>query len=361
MAIPADRASATSRRAPAFFTGCLLGGAVGDALGAPVEFWSLAQIRTRCSPDGVREFLPAHGRTGAITDDTQMTLFTAEGLLRAHNRRRQRGVAGALPAIVYHAYLRWLETQGVHPRYPHLREARAGRLLQIPTLHSRRAPGNTCLSALQSGVMGTVEAPLNMSKGCGGVMRVAPVGLAAGEQSFRLGCELAAITHGHPSGYLSAGFLAEMIARIVDGDSLPKAVGAARTRLQEWPAHDECLAAVDRALDLAETAPRTAETVEQLGGGWTGEEALAISLFCALTADSFEDALSLAVSHSGDSDSTGAITGNILGALWGVQAIPARWLDGLELREVIDQVAVDFFAHVGGGEPPDDWETYPPS
>ena len=63
--------------------GCLLGGAVGDALGAPVEFMRHSQIVARFGPGGVRDFAPAYGRTGAITDDTQMSLFTAEGLLRA--------------------------------------------------------------------------------------------------------------------------------------------------------------------------------------------------------------------------------------------------------------------------------------
>src|SRR5579885_827723 len=96
------------------FAGCLLGGAVGDALGAPVEFWTLAEIRRRLGAAGMTDYLPAYGRHGAITDDTQMTLFTAEGVLRADNRGREKGIADPI-ALVHRAYLRWLRTQQERP------------------------------------------------------------------------------------------------------------------------------------------------------------------------------------------------------------------------------------------------------
>ena len=86
--------------------GCLLGGAVGDALGAPVEFKTYAQIIAQFGVGGIRDFAPAYHWIGAITDDTQMTLFTAEGLLRACVRYNQRGICHT-PTVVHHAYLRW--------------------------------------------------------------------------------------------------------------------------------------------------------------------------------------------------------------------------------------------------------------
>ncbi|HHX45055.1 MAG TPA: ADP-ribosylglycohydrolase family protein [Chloroflexi bacterium] len=317
--------------------GCLLGGAVGDALGAPVEFLSLAAIRARFGPEGIRDFVPAYGVLGAITDDTQMTLFTAEGLLQALRRGRERGLWHP-PTMVYHAYLRWLETQGATPPYPY-QEARNGHLLTIRTLHASRAPGNTCLAALRSGTMGTPEAPLNDSKGCGGVMRAAPAGLIGVADPFALGCDVAAITHGHPSGYLAAGVLAALVAALAAGTTLREALHSARGALIGWPQHAECLAAVDAAVHLARVAPATAETVERLGAGWVAEEALAIALFAALATEDFEAGVVLAVNHGGDSDSTGAIAGNILGALLGPEAIPSRWLDALELRDEIASLA----------------------
>ncbi|MDO8671593.1 MAG: ADP-ribosylglycohydrolase family protein [Dehalococcoidia bacterium] len=324
------------------FSGCLLAGAVGDALGAPVEFSSLRQIRTRFGAGGIRDFVPAYGRIGAITDDTQMTMFTAEGLIRADNRLQQKGICHP-PSVIHHAYLRWLETQGERPR--HLDKAvNDGWLMKIPALHSRRAPGNTCLSALRSGEMGTVERPINDSKGCGGVMRVAPVGLVAAEP-FKMGCELAAITHGHPSGYLSAGFFASVISSITKGNSLESAVAGARDTLLTWPKHEECLNAVDSALRLARTTPPTPENLELLGGGWVGDEALAIALYCAIAASDLESGVIMAVNHGGDSDSTGSMVGNILGALYGKSAIPARWLAQLELRGEIEELASDLYRH----------------
>ncbi|MCF5663666.1 ADP-ribosylglycohydrolase family protein [Pseudomonas marginalis] len=90
--------------------GCLLGGAVGDALGAPVEFLEWSAIEAKFGPQGIIDFAPAYGITGATTDDTQMMLFTAEGLLRAYVRGSSRGTCH-VPSIIHHALLRWLVTQ----------------------------------------------------------------------------------------------------------------------------------------------------------------------------------------------------------------------------------------------------------
>ncbi len=188
--------------------------------------------------------------------------------------------------------------------------------------------------------MGTIEQPLNDSKGCGGVMRIAPVGLIA-NQPFELGCEIVAITHGHPSGYLAAGFLAELIAQLALGRALGSALDQAAEELRAHRGHRETLAAVELARELADGVDPGPEQIEELGKGWVAEEALAIAIYCALAASGFESALVLAVNHDGDSDSTGAITGNLLGTMLGAEAIPSRWLDRLELCDLIEQVARD--------------------
>ncbi len=324
--------------------GCLLGGAVGDALGAPVEFMEIAQIQRRFGPGGVRDFAPAYGRVGAVTDDTQMTLFTAEGLLRAATRLAGRGICHP-PTVVHHAYLRWLKTQGENPDLEPQTDlnwhvATDGWLVNIPALWSRRGPGNTCLSALRNAQQ-IGQPATNNSKGCGGVMRVAPVGLVAHrEHAFELGRATAALTHGHPSGSLSAGFLALLIEEIVSGVSIQAAINTAKLCLVTQPKHEEVLQAVEKAEELAKSAA-SHHSVETLGQGWVAEEALSIALYCTLAAPSLEEAIVLAVNHSGDSDSTGAITGNICGALYGMAAIPAHWLRTLELRDEITQIADD--------------------
>jgi len=163
-------------------------------------------------------------------------------------------------------------------------------------------------------------------------------------EPFQTVCEIAALTHGHPTGYLSAAFLAEVIYRLSIGDGLNEAIQSAISILEEYDDHHETIWAVQKALNLADGYEAFPELVEQLGAGWIAEEALAISLYCALKADNFRDGVLLAVNHSGDSDSTGAIAGNILGLIHGVDGIPKEWIDDLEVRDIIDEMVEDAMA-----------------
>jgi ADP-ribosylglycohydrolase len=340
------------------FRGCLLGGAVGDALGAPIEFMSLREITQRFGAAGILNYAPAYGRLGAITDDTQMTLFTAEGLIRAQHRIEGRGIASIAGATRY-AYLRWLRTQGERVETP----GEDGWLVGLPELHSRRAPGNTCLAALRAHARREAAEPVNDSKGCGTVMRIAPVGLAPLESAFEIGCELAAITHGHPTGVLAAGYLAQVVAEVAGGATLRDAAHGSLRLLAKMRRSEETVAAVESALEAAAHGTPSPAAVEALGGGWVAEEALAIGLYCGLVARDFEHGVLLAVNHGGDSDSTGAIAGNLLGLMVGEEGIPARWLEQLELREVIIAVADDVWSHFAPGARcgGDDLDRYPPN
>lgn len=337
------------------FAGCLLGGAVGDALGAAVEFMTLPDIRIRYGDSGIQDFAEIHGRVGGITDDTQMTLFTAEGLIRAFAAHLAGTLDDPLRAI-HRAYLRWLHSQAQVSDHPDFEDAIDGWLIRIPALHSRRAPGSTCLSALASAHPGTCDRPINDSKGCGGVMRAAPVGLWA-QDPFDLGCRIAALTHGHPTGYLAAGVLASVVAYIVGGATIEEAV--AKTLDEQRPVlNDELKIALDGAVDAAASGTVSAEIVEELGQGWVAEEAIAISIYCSLVADDLVGGIRLAVNHGGDSDSTGSITGNILGAAHGPSSIPEHWLEALELRDEIAEVARDLASAHAGAHP--DPTRYPP-
>ncbi len=327
------------------YLGCLLGGAVGDAMGAPIEFLSWNEIKDTFGTEGLTEMVLAYGRVGAITDDTQMMLFTAEGLLRAHARQSSKGICD-IPSVVSHAYLRWLYTQGEtnHVIEPTL----DGWLYQVADLHNRRAPGQTCLSALKSMQLFGERAE-NNSKGCGGIMRIAPVALAAhrwvdGEKAdwaFDLASELCALTHGHPTGQLPGGYLAALLTALFDDHPLDVAINTANTLLTKRPDSEETLEAVQLAISLASSERSHREAISKLGEGWVAEEALAIGLYAALISDSFESAITIAVNHSGDSDSTGLIAGHIAGALYGIESIPQHWLASLELRQEIADITHD--------------------
>ncbi|WP_329353358.1 ADP-ribosylglycohydrolase family protein [Streptomyces sp. NBC_01261] len=330
--------------------GCLLGGAVGDALGYPIEFTSLDRIRASHGPRGATGYVPgAHGALGLISDDTQMTLFTVEALTTAHAREREKGIGGAWSMLLREAYERWLETQS----QPAPGDSVTSGLLSEPWLYARRAPGNACLSGVAQMYAPDPWLPLDGtpgrvnpdSKGCGTVMRSAPFGLVdTADGAFAMAARGAQITHGHPTGYYAAGALAAIVAHLVAGDSLEGSVLRALRLLERHPAHEETSAALREALDLAAEGSPTAEKVESLGAGWVAEEALAIGVYSALVASDVKAALLLAVNHSGDSDSTGSICGNLLGARYGDHGLPHTWVQRVEGRATIAALADDLAA-----------------
>lgn len=322
-------------------TRCLLGGGLGDALGYPVEFvgtgaaiiasfGAYAPARLLRCPDGA-----VH-----VSDDTQMTLFTAEGLALA----TQTGD----PAIdsVHAAYQRWLYTQ-MPDRFdcPDI-----GWLVREDVMLARRAPGQTCMTALVDNVRNaripTLKTPPNDSKGCGAIMRSAPFAFVVKTrgEAFVLARDAAVLTHGHPSGYLSAAYFASVVFDLARGASLDEALDAASALLEGEHGHDETSNAVRTA--RAMTSSPSIAAIEALpNGGWTGEWALAIAIACVRDVDEADEsavanALWRAAARGGDSDSTASLAGNLLGARAHTR-LPRAWLDELEMRDVIERAARD--------------------
>jgi ADP-ribosylglycohydrolase len=342
--------------------GCLLGGALGDSLGYTVEFDSIDQIRSRFGASGLAGFEALAG-TGRFSDDTQMTLYTVDGLVEALEWANS-GVGADVNACLWLAYLRWLATQG--ETAPAAAPVPQPRWIDAqPVLHQRRHPGKACISGLATGEMGTSFRPVNPdSKGCGTVMRSAPFGLVphiTPDAVYKLSADAASLTHGHPSARQSAGTFSLLIHRLVAGDGLREAAAEAlaHTAGLEGVA-PELLERLESALRLAGKGIVTPEEmVQALGEGWVAEEALAVALYAVLAtlpdaapaepAQHFRDAVALAVNHSGDSDSTGSIAGNILGAFYGEACLPPAWLAALEAADVIRRMA-DQLVKVTTGE-----------
>ena len=303
--------------------GCMFGLAIGDAVGYPVEFLPVQNIKRKSVlsiGNGIRKML--------YSDDTQMSLATAKGMINAF---KEDADLSLLPynntVYIYKEYYKWFLTQSDPGQ--------------------SRAPGHSCMSALGSGLMGTPQLPINDSKGCGGVMRTAPIGLAfRGNRAFDLGVRAAAITHGHKTGYLTAGFLSELISRLLAGDSIDKALAGVTKRLRACEGSSSTLEYTTLAIDLAKSGTCTdLQNIQVLGSGWVAEEALAISIYCALRhQDNFENAIAASVCHSGDSDSTGSITGAIVGTILGFDAIPKRWVLGIENGVGLEEISRELHA-----------------
>ncbi|WP_323745589.1 ADP-ribosylglycohydrolase family protein [Arthrobacter gandavensis] len=341
---------------------CLLGGALGDALGYAVEFDSLDGIRARFGTAGLTDFSQLD-KPAPVSDDTQMTLYTVDGLVEVLQWAND-GVGADETACLWLSYLRWLKTQG--ESLPANAPYQPDRWIDAQdVLHHRRAPGNACLSGLLTGEMGTKQRPVNAgSKGCGTVMRSAPFGLlpyVSDETVYKFSADGAALTHGHPSALHSAAVFSALIHDLLpSGAALEDAAAAAveRALASGVPELAERLAAAVR-LAAEERAGRAASAPDRmkdaLGEGWVAEEALAIGLYAALAAsdagtpqEHFRRAVAVAVNHDGASDSAASMAGNILGVLYGTAALPADWLQAIDARETVEAMADAFIGVTAG-------------
>lgn len=330
--------------------GSLVGGACGDAFGYAVEFvGSYDEIRNRYGEEGLTDYDISYPwnrnlqRIGEalISDDTQMTLYTAEGLLEAEKTGRP-----IIPTIC-EAYLAWFGGQTRRL----VKTSYVSELSRIEELNQNRAPGNTCLTALKSIYSG--REPMNNSKGCGGIMRVAPVGLYGAshgvtlQETARIAGASAELTHLHRLSTYSSAAMAVIVqlcasTERVDEDTFKAIVAKALDAVAEvygeaavdMGRFREC---VSEALSLSASPEPDWEIIEnKLGGGWVAEETLAIALFSVLRhIDDFNACLICAVNHGGDSDSTGSVAGNIIGAMLGYDALPDKFVSKVQFKDLL--------------------------
>lgn len=361
------------------YRGCLLGGAAGDALGYAIEFDREEAIAARYGSRGIRDYQLDERGLAPFSDDTQMTLYTANSLLCSLAALSAHASGGAptssdaqassgapapapaplpspaalatyAPAQMAQFYVEWMYTQ-VSP-FP-LAEPKAW-ISSLPELFASRAPGVTCMNACEA--MANGAKAVNNSKGCGGIMRMAPVGLINTCPSFSgvelqcLGAQLAELTHCHELGWMPAGVFAHIVSLLSrdEASSVREAATQALNTLPEAFPNAHYLGQLQEllryTLRLADSDMPDLEAIHALGEGWVAEEALAIGLLCSLRhEDDFAGAITSAVNHGGDSDSTGAIAGNIVGAHLGLAGIPQRYLEHLELRDTISKIADDLF------------------
>lgn len=322
--------------------GTLLGAAVGDALGAPLDGGSTEGIREQCGAEGLIDLAPAYGRRGAVTYLTQLTLFTVDGLIRAQVRRDTG--AWHPPTDLHRAYRRWAATQTDWG--PDERRKDDGWLAREEWLYARRGASAACLTGVGDEVMGTLDAPKNPTElGGEAAVRAAPLGLLVGWEPqlvVQLAVEGAAQTHGHPTAYLAAGAYAVILHGLARGESPDAAVRRALALLGQRPGHQPVTDGLRHALGAVRQGMPTAARVAELVGAGTAAEVLAAAVYCALVSEDVRHGLVLSVAHGGPSSTTGALTGALLGALHGETALPPAWLAELEGRATMLLLADDF-------------------
>lgn len=336
--------------------GSLVGGAIGDALGYEVEFMNLSSIRNRFGKKGITRYV-FHSGVAQFSDDTQMTLFTLERLMNGVIDTKA-GKNEAIIPYIQSAYLNWYKTQTEPPT-----SLSDSWITNIKSLWSRRAPGLTCLRALENIANGfTVE---NNSKGCGGVMRVAPIGIfnAAHRHIYNftdtahLAGWAAEITHKHMASTFASALLATTVMNCISDETVDQmqflliVTGGLVMMREYFPDHDDEWQEFDRlirrALELGKSDIAEEDAIRELGEGWVGDEAIAIAIFSVMRhIENFEDCVVCAVNHDGDSDSTGAIAGNIIGAILGYSCIPDYYLQNLEIEPILVSAADDLCADV---------------
>ena len=340
--------------------GSLLGGAIGDALGYQIEFDHVTK------PAEITHYKNNHG---LISDDTQMTLFTANALLWRETRFHLRGIAMLPPDAIHLSLSDWLRTQQKTDNHQSI-----SWLEQIKELNVVRNPGATCVSALSSDQKRSINEPLNDSYGCGGVMRIAPIGLYLNSNvAGKFSAEACAITHGHPIAVISAFIFGQMICYLTNTNlSITKSLQKTAKDLETWvkngvtygklknarktnklyrEEYQSVIALFKKAIELSKNDLDDLTNIAILGTGFTAAEALAIAIYSAVKyAGSFEKTIVCAVNHDGDSDSTGAIAGNIIGAYLGFDKIPDYYKNHVELKDVILELADDLSTGVPLGK-----------
>jgi ADP-ribosylglycohydrolase len=289
--------------------GMVYGLALGDALGWPVEFKSLREIHATHGSMGILE-LP---EPALFTDDTQMTLAVAEALIEAGHQDLE-----TFMATVCREFVAWLNSP-----------------------ENTRAPGKTCLEGcrqLEAGVPWRQSGKAG-SKGCGAVMRVAPIGYFYQHDVSRLKEAAAATaisTHNHPTALVAAqaaAFLVKLaLDQILPGFFLPRLKEEFQGQDQDF---DQALGRLEHALRLIDLPVALAH----IGPGWVADEAVLAGLYCFLMFPyDFRSAIRLAANTDGDSDSIACIAGSISGAYRGLSGLPQDWVKRLEKSAYLEDV-----------------------
>ena len=301
------------------FRGCLLGGAVGDAKGYDLR---------------------ENGKD-LVSDNTQLTSFTVDGLIWADDRAVNKGVYAYIPCLFY-SYQKWYYTQTSSLADKNYSFILNGEILNWEELFARRGHGMTSMNSLAGSIsnkFGTIKNRVNSNKGCGSVMRSAPIGMYFCKNentAFQIGCEAGALTHGHIDAILSSGYFAYIISGIIQGGNIKEVAMEGLAQFKKIEGHETCYNKIKQAILLSGDDTSVNDALREIGKGLIAEEVVALAIYLAIKfGNDFEGAIFTASKYDGNKDSIASICGNIMGAYLGDYEIPYKWIQKLELSELM--------------------------
>ena len=338
----------------AAFRGCLLGMAVGDAMGYPVDSLSLGEIRENYGPNGLLGYDLANGYA-EVTSYTQLGAFTCNGLLIALTRGQMMGKMAPLVKYVGLSSREWLASQR-----PWGRPSRTFCwLLHRQDICRRYCMDTRMMDTLHRETLGTLEAPVNNFVTPGSLTTAIGVGLfyhpdrMEQEELDRLGAETVALTHGGALAFLSGAVLAHLISRSLWEPQLSlrelvvEAAGALNAQFShQYPqACNELITLLRLACALEKDASMTTWDVMEKLHCENAAQVLAGAVYACLAGDEeFDSSMIIAVNHSGRSAAVGAVAGALLGLRQGEIALPEFYTECLEPTETLLELADDLWS-----------------
>ena len=348
------------------YRGCLLGMAVGDAMGYAVDSRSLQEIREDYGPDGLLGYDLVNGYAD-VTSYTQLAAFSANGLLMGLTRGQMQGKMAPLVRYIAVAIKEWSRSQHYCPP-----ERNYCWLSGIPELKRRHCMDNRMLDLLAKGNFGTPEDPVSRYNQPGSLTVVIPIALMdlslSPEERNRLGAEAIALTHGDPEAFLCGAVLVHALRELLEQpDHDPEAlIQDTRDAItlqfgREYGQLSKIWELLQLAVILAHTQTASpADAMEQLGCRTCAEVLAGAAYACMTCHGDFDTAMITAVNHSGRSAAVGAVTGAILGVIMGESALPDFYVESLEPTPYLMELAEDLISgcpmDMGSNLFDDDWD-----
>lgn len=332
------------------YRGCLLGLAVGDAMGLAVDKKSYEEICRDYGPNGLLGY-DLTGGNAEVSSYTQIAAFSCNGLLLSVTRGRVEGNGIPYARYIAVAMDEWCQTQR-YARFPNKMRCWVSHVEQ---LRRRKCLDARTLDVLSRGAMGSIASPASKLDTPGALTAAVPVGLFFYPERMEipqvglLGAQALALTHGDPATFLCGAVLAYVIAGIIQDRDVPledhftnaaQAVGYQFGR--KFPQANRLKELVERVVAKAAAPGEDPGAVMETLGCDTCERALLGAMYAALVCrGDFDRAMILAVNHSGRSAAVGAVTGAVLGAYLGEEALPDFYLESLEPASVLSTLAED--------------------